>query len=271
NIWWCARFGRGTWSTSSPSLLPSWIASLTSPSTRSFPASTELGGHTVFSAQPALRLPQGQRRQDGARPTRPHLFDAFGDLPDIGTGGRVGFVWEFNFREFDVRRDPTRRTPSTCSAQWHRLSTGSLYGIDSGQFAAHLHRSTSSLIAVSAARTLLDGSPSQLLRLRLSHQGAGVRPASAQHPGRVPRPGELALRETVDLKHMMRGCKGLSGGLEKVASTLGVPRQAGKSHQAGSDSLVTCQVYLKMKQRFFDDQDKKVACHRGIIYGLQAS
>ncbi|THU55374.1 hypothetical protein C4D60_Mb11t05880 [Musa balbisiana] len=68
---------------------------------------------------------------------------------------------------------------------------------------------------------------------------------------------------------MMRGCKGLFGGLENVARTLGVPRQAGKSHQAGSDSLVTYQVYLKMKQRFFDGRDAKVACHRGIIYGLQ--
>ncbi|URD81901.1 CAF1 family ribonuclease [Musa troglodytarum] len=31
---------------------------------------------------------------------------------------------EFNFREFDVRRDPTRRTPSTCSAPVASTSTG---------------------------------------------------------------------------------------------------------------------------------------------------
>ncbi|CAL9781195.1 unnamed protein product [Musa acuminata subsp. burmannicoides] len=71
------------------------------------------------------------------------LFDAFGDLPDIGTGGRVGFVWEFNFREFDVRRDP--HAPDSVDLlrssgiDFDRLP---LYGIDSGQFAAHLHRST---------------------------------------------------------------------------------------------------------------------------------
>ncbi|CAL9781193.1 unnamed protein product [Musa acuminata subsp. burmannicoides] len=90
--------------------------------------------------------------------------------------------------------------------QWHRLRPAPLYGIDSGQFAAHLHRSTSSLIAVSAARTLYSMDRlSQLLRLRLSHQGgAGVRPASAQHPGRVPRPGELALRDCGSQAHDAR-------------------------------------------------------------------
>ncbi|URD82917.1 CCR4-associated factor, partial [Musa troglodytarum] len=78
-------------------------------------------------AQPAVRPPQGQRRRDGARPTRPHPLRRL--------------------------RPPPR----------------------------HRHRRQGRVRG-------------ELLRLRLSHQGAGERHASARHPGRVPRPGELALR-----------------------------------------------------------------------------
>ncbi|URD83446.1 CAF1 family ribonuclease [Musa troglodytarum] len=193
------------------------------------------------------------------------LFDAFGDLPDIGTGGRVGFVWEFNFREFDVRRDP--QAPDSIDLlrssgiDFDRLP---LDGIDSGHFAALLYRS--GLVAhcrfcrpLSARWIAFHGCYDFAYLIKVLGNG---RP--------LPDTLEEFLGLTVDLKYMMRGCKGLSGGLESVASTLGVPRQAGKSHQAGSDSLVTYQVYLKMKQRFFNDRDAKVAWHRGIIYGLQA-
>ena len=151
-------------------------------------------------------------------------------------------------------------------------STGSpSTGIDSGQFAAHLYRS--GLVAhcrfcrPHSTRWIAFHSCYDFAYLiKVLGFGRPLPDTLEEFLGLV----NLLFGETVDLKHIMRGCKGLSGGLERVASTLGVPRQAGKSHQAGSDSLVTCQVYLKMKRRFFDDQDAKVACHRGIIYGLQA-
>ncbi|CAL9781204.1 unnamed protein product, partial [Musa acuminata subsp. burmannicoides] len=230
NIWWCARFGRGTWSTSSPSLLPSWIASLTSPSTRSFPASsTELGGHTVFS-RPACATPSS--RPTSTRWSSSNSASPFRRLrrpPDIGTGGRVGFVG-VQLPEFDVRRDPTRRTPSTCSAQWHRLRPAP-YGIDSGQFAAHLHRST--LVAhcrfcrPHSTRWIAFHSCYDFAYLiKVLGFGRPLPNTLEEFLGLV----NLLFGETVDLKHMMRGCKGLRR-VEKVASTLGVPRQAGKSHQ----------------------------------------
>ncbi|URD81905.1 CAF1 family ribonuclease, partial [Musa troglodytarum] len=202
-------------------------------------------------------------RRDGARPTRPHLFDAFGHLPDIGTGGGVGYVWEFNFREFDVRRDPTRRTPSTCSAPVASTSTGfPASALTPATSPPSSVVPASSPIAVSAARSPLDGSPFTAVL----GNGTPLPDTLEEFLGLV----NLLFGETVDLKYMMFGCEGLSGGLESVASTLGVPRQAGKSHQAGSDSLVTYQVYLKMKRRFFNDRDATVARHRGIIYGLHA-
>ncbi|KAJ8509816.1 hypothetical protein OPV22_000254 [Ensete ventricosum] len=200
------------------------------------------------------------------------LFDAFGHLPDLGTGGRVGFVWEFNFREFDVRCDP--HAPDSIALlrssgiDFDRLP---LHGIDSGHFAALLYRS--GLVAhcrfcrpLSTRWIAFHSCYDFAYLIKMLGYGRPLPDTLEEFLGLV----NLLFGETVDLKYMMRHCKGLSGGLESVASTLGVTREAGKSHQAGSDSLLTYRVYLRMKQRFFNGRDAKVAWHRGIIYGLQA-
>ncbi|URD82068.1 hypothetical protein MUK42_02527 [Musa troglodytarum] len=157
------------------------------------------------------------------------LFDAFGHLPDIGTGGRVGYVWEFNFREFDVRRDP--HAPDSIDLlrssgiDFDRLPR---FGIDSGDFAALLCRS--GLVAhcrfcrpLSARWIAFHGCYDFAYLIKVLGNGTPLPDTLEEFLGLV----NLLFGETVDLKYMMFGCEGLSGGLESVASTLGCHAKLG--------------------------------------------
>jgi len=69
-----------------------------------------------------------------------------------------------------------------------------------------------------------------------------------------------------DIKFLMKSCKSLKGGLNDLADDLKVDR-IGPQHQAGSDSLLTCHTFFKMRSSFFENSidDSK---YLGILYGL---
>lgn len=74
-------------------------------------------------------------------------------------------------------------------------------------------------------------------------------------------------RTLYDVGKMARHCPGdMRGGLERVAGKLGVRRAVGEAHQAGSDSLLTSQMFMRMRERYFDDQDALTAV-AGINFG----
>jgi CCR4-NOT transcription complex subunit 7/8 len=72
-----------------------------------------------------------------------------------------------------------------------------------------------------------------------------------------------------DLKHMMRSCQSLRGGLQQLADDLKVAR-IGPQHQAGSDSLLTCMAFFKMRNVYFENKidEEKYSMQ---IYGLAPS
>lgn len=67
-----------------------------------------------------------------------------------------------------------------------------------------------------------------------------------------------------DIKHLMKFCNSLHGGLNKLAELLEVER-VGICHQAGSDSLLTSCTFRKLKENFFSGSLEKYA---GVLYGL---
>ncbi|PHU24091.1 putative CCR4-associated factor 1 -like protein 7 [Capsicum chinense] len=61
-----------------------------------------------------------------------------------------------------------------------------------------------------------------------------------------------------DIKHLMKFCNSLHGGLNKLAELLEVER-VGICHQAGSDSLLTACTFRKLKENFFSGSLEKYA------------
>jgi len=71
-----------------------------------------------------------------------------------------------------------------------------------------------------------------------------------------------------DIKHIMKSFKHLKGGLNDLADDLKVAR-IGPQHQAGSDSLLTCAVFFRMRDLYFRHESEEIK-YLGILYGLSA-
>jgi CCR4-NOT transcription complex subunit 7/8 len=157
------------------------------------------------------------------------------------------YVWEFNFKGFDKESDlHNSESIRLLERQGIDFNKNREKGIDSDEFGSLLLDSgllwNSKITWVTfhgsydfgyLIKILIGGElPSDLKEfMRLVEYFFGYR--------------------VFDIKHMIKSCEGLHGGLENVAHTLGVLRVAGKSHQAGSDSLLTLQTIIKLKDLYF--------------------
>ncbi|KAH7850851.1 hypothetical protein Vadar_003752 [Vaccinium darrowii] len=193
------------------------------------------------------------------------LSDSDGNLP----GTHYSDVWQFNFRDFDIDVDPYYEDSiNLLKKQGINFQKNRKYGIDSVKFGSLLLNSSifscfPSMVTWITFHSAYDfGFLLKILTQRKLPEDlcTFMRLVSTYFGGAV-----------YDIKHMMQNCLGLYGGLEKVAKTLEVDRVVGNSHQAGSDTLLILQTFMKLRELYFGGKaGKQIFEFQSTLYGLKA-
>ncbi|XP_050379697.1 probable CCR4-associated factor 1 homolog 11 [Argentina anserina] len=164
------------------------------------------------------------------------LSDRFGNL----------YIWEFNFSDFDIDTDDQNEDS---------IKLFKNHGID---FERNKKDGIpSSLFAKLCWKSGLVGNNSEIPLTWVGFQssydfGFFTKILTGD---KLPDDMEVFMRNVklffgpsvFDIKHIIsRLCAGVYGGLETVSKTVGVALAVGKSHTAGSDSLLTLQTFIEL-------------------------
>ncbi|XP_059654806.1 probable CCR4-associated factor 1 homolog 11 [Cornus florida] len=195
------------------------------------------------------------------------LSDAQGKLPDFGTNST--YIWQFNFCDFDIDSDNHNRDSiDLLQRQGINFVKNKQQGIHGRDFAVML--GWSGLIFRRCPLTWVTFHSAYdfgfLIKLLIGRE----LPNDLSDFMRLV--GFYFGMRVYDIKHMIRYCDGLFGGLERVAKALNVNRVAGKSHQAGSDSLLTMQTFHKLRNVYFNPKvDTKLNKFDSVLFGLEVN
>lgn len=183
--------------------------------------------------------------------------DEKGRLPTCGTDKFC--IWQFNFREFDVTEDVYASDSIELLEQSGiDLKKNNEMGIDSNRFGELLM--SSGVVLNDCIRWVTFHSAydfGYLLKLLTCRSLPDTQ-------GEFFNLINIYFPIVYDIKHLMKFCNSLHGGLNKLAELLEVER-FGICHQAGSDSLLTSSAFMKLKDGFFNGETEKYA---GVVYGL---
>ncbi|GKB94753.1 probable CCR4-associated factor 1 homolog 7 [Tanacetum coccineum] len=183
--------------------------------------------------------------------------DEDGNLPTCGSDKPC--IWQFNFREFNVNEDifanDSIEMLKQCGIDFKKNSE---MGIDANRFGELLMSSGVVLNDNICWVTFHSGYDFGYLLKLLTRRELPKSQAGFFDLIKIYFP------IVYDIKHLMRFCNHLHGGLNKLAEILEVER-IGVCHQAGSDSLLTSHAFKKLKEGYFNGNTDKYA---GVLYGL---
>lgn len=183
--------------------------------------------------------------------------DENGNLPTCGTDSFC--IWQFNFREFNISEDifasDSIELLRQCGIDFKKNNEK---GIDVNRFGELLMSSGIVLNDSVHWVTFHSGYDFGYLLKLLTCRSLPDMQAGFFELINVYFP------MVYDIKHLMKFCNSLHGGLNKLAELLEVER-VGVCHQAGSDSLLTSCTFRKLRDTFFNGSTEKYA---GVLYGL---
>ncbi|CAM8895292.1 unnamed protein product [Rhodiola kirilowii] len=183
--------------------------------------------------------------------------DEYGKLPTCGTDQKC--IWQFNFREFSVKDDMFANDSIQLLEQSGiDFTKNNEKGIDVIRFGELLMSSGVVLNDSICWVTFHSGYDFGYLVKLLTCKKLPETQAGFFELIKIYFP------MLYDIKHLMKFCNSLHGGLNKLAELLEVER-FGICHQAGSDSLLTSCTFRKLKETFFSGSTEKYA---GVLYGL---
>ncbi|XP_071694264.1 probable CCR4-associated factor 1 homolog 7 [Rutidosis leptorrhynchoides] len=167
--------------------------------------------------------------------------DENGNLPSFGNDKSMSFIWQFNFREFDINEDiftnDSIEMLTQCGIDFKKNNE---IGIDANRFGELLMSSGIVLNDNICWVTFHSGYDFGYLLKLLTRRSLPESQMGFFDLIKIHFP------IVYDIKHLMRFCNHLHGGLNKLAEILEVER-IGVCHQAGSDSLLTSHAFKKLK------------------------
>ncbi|CAA7407289.1 unnamed protein product [Spirodela intermedia] len=183
--------------------------------------------------------------------------DEHGNLPTFDTG--LQCIWQFNFREFNPQDDVFANDSIELLRQSGiDFKKNIEKGVDAQRFGELLMSSGVVLNDAVHWVTFHSGYDfGYLLKLLTCHNLPETQAGFFELIN-------LYFPTLYDIKHLMKFCNSLHGGLNKLAELLEVER-VGICHQAGSDSLLTAAAFRKMKELFFNGSTER---YTGVLYGL---
>ncbi|ESW30903.1 hypothetical protein PHAVU_002G191800 [Phaseolus vulgaris] len=235
---------------------------------------TEFPG-VVFQSHPVFRQPQNNYAVMKANVDSMHLIqvgltlsDGHGNLPTFGTSNR--FIWEFNFCEFDVTQHPhAPHSIALLRRQGMDFDRNRKFGVSIVRFAELMMFSgllcNNNIQWIAFHSTYDFGYMVKILSQRFFYMQSFLPTNLCDFLQLVKY---FFGYRVYDVKHLIRFCPNLHGGLDKVSDFLGLDNSGRRSHHAGSDSLVTLHVFNKIKTLYFHTKFD-LSKHADVLYGLE--